>query len=108
MKTNLNFINIRCSIFVPKVAYNNDNLTKMMSAFPNFLPSTVQIPPIPLLGLPIIQQDFANQPWQLTSADKQKCITSFDDKIDSNLIDTVHLDLLYRQDENSYINTSKY
>lgn len=82
MKTNLNFINTRCSIFVPKVAYNNDNLTKMMSAFPNFLPSTVQIPPIPLLGLPMIQQDLANQPWQLTSADKQKCITFFDDKID--------------------------
>lgn len=27
------------------------------------------------------------------------------DLIDSNIIDTVHLDLLYRQDENSYINT---
>lgn len=27
------------------------------------------------------------------------------DLIDSNIIDTIHLDLLYRQDENSYINT---
>lgn len=85
MKQSLKIVNIRCSIFVPKVTYNPENLQKMLGAFPGYLPSTIQsqILPIPmeLAGLPV-QMDMQNTPWQISKASEKTVISFFDDKID--------------------------
>lgn len=84
MKDLIAIDNLRCSIFVPKVAYNGDNITKMMTAFPGYLPSSIPLGQVPfqLMGLPILPPDINNQPWQLTSSNNKEVITFYDDKID--------------------------
>lgn len=84
MKELLKLSNLRCSIFVPKVSYNTENLEKVLQAFPGFLPSTIQPQvaiPVEFVGLPI-QINMQNGPWQISNNDNKTVISFYDDKID--------------------------
>ena len=84
MKENLEINSVRCSVFVPKVGYNSENIQKLMKLFPGYLPSVIDVIPkqLQMLGLKMETKNIESQPWQLVSSDSLMKIAFFDNKID--------------------------
>lgn len=84
MKEKLEINSVRCSVFVPKVGYNSENIQKLMKLFPGYLPSVIDIIPkqLQILGLKMETKNIEGQPWQLVSSDSLMKIAFFDNKID--------------------------
>lgn len=81
MKSNLKTANVRGSIFVPKVAYNSENLDKMRSVFVGYMP-TIIAPSLVAPVFPPFVGALNTNMWRLISPDQLVNISFFDEKID--------------------------